>query len=515
MDGSNSLGLQKALLDPNFYPNHPAAVELIETHISRVYLAGDLVYKCKKPVRFDFLDFSSVELRRRACEAEVRLNRRLAADIYLDVVPVTADHGVWKLEGVGTPVEWLVKMRRLPVEQTLEQLFLRGELKTADIERLGETLAEFYRQLPPTAITTAEYIDSFVKHVRQNLAELLAVSHHLPAEQIRRIHEQQLRLLHLRPELFAARIAARRIVEGHGDLRPEHICLTQPPVIFDCIEFSREFRTLDLADELAFLASECDHLGAAWVGPQLLAECDRLLGDQVPAALFNFYKSYRACVRAKVAALRSDQLNGAAQQAAADQARSYLKQAATYSQVGEPPLLLLVGGLSGTGKSTLARAIGEHLGMEVLRTDAIRREVFGQHTNQGIDAGIYQQGMRARVYDELLHQAEAILRSGRSVILDATFELSDSMTAAQLLAQRCAAKLLTIQCTCPPEIAHERIRQRTTAGNDPSQATVDVYEQQRQSALPWPAGIRKCVVDSVQPLETQLQAIWQELRQGH
>jgi aminoglycoside phosphotransferase family enzyme/predicted kinase len=512
MGGSNTPSLQQALLDPNFYPHQPVAVELKETHISLVYLADEWVYKCKKPVRFDFLDFSSVERRHQACEEEVRLNRRLAPDVYLGVVPITVDDGVWQLDGAGSPVEWLVKMRRLPVEQTLEQVFLRGELRAADIERLAETLAEFYRHLPPTAISTAEYIDSFVKHVRQNLAELLAVSHHLPAEKVRHVHEHQLRLLHLRPELFAARVAAGRIVEGHGDLRPEHICLTQPPVIFDCIEFSQEFRTLDLADELAFLASECDHLGAAWVGPQLLAKCAHLLGDQVPAALFNFYKSYRACVRAKVAALRSDQLTGPAQQAAADQARAYLIQAETYSRAGESPLLLLVGGLSGTGKSTLARAIGEHFGIEVLRTDAIRNELFGHHRSEEINAGVYLPEMRARVYDELLRRAEVKLRAGLSVILDATFELSDSVTAAQLLAKRLAAKLLAIQCTCLPEIAQQRIRQREIVGEDPSQANVDVYEQQRQRAQPWPAAVRKCVIDSVEPLDAQLQAVWRELR---
>lgn len=514
MHGSNRQTLEVVLLDPKFYPHQPDCVELIETHISRVYLAGDWVYKCKKPVRFDFLDFSSVDLRRQACEEEVRLNRRLAPEIYLGVVPVTLENGVWALDGAGTPVEWLVKMRRLPVEQTLEQLFVRGELKSADIERLAETLAEFYRRLSPVTITTAEYIDRLENHVRQNLAELLAVSHHLPTEKVRQVHSHQLQLLHLRPELFAARVAAKRIVEGHGDLRPEHICLTQPLVIFDCIEFSQEFRTLDLADELAFLAAECDHLGAAWVGPQLLVKCAQLLGDRVPPVLLNFYKSYRACVRAKVAAIRSDQLAGLAQQTAADQALAYLNQASAYIREGESPLLLLVGGLSGTGKSTLAQAIGERLGIEVLRTDSIRNELFGQHQSQQIDAGFYRQDIRARVYDELLHRAEGKLRARLSVILDATFEINESITAAQQVAKLCGARLQAIQCTCPPEIARERIRRRIAAGSDPSQADVEVYEQQRQRALPWPSGVRTCFIDSVQPLDTQLQNVWRELRQN-
>jgi aminoglycoside phosphotransferase family enzyme/predicted kinase len=513
MNGSNTPSLEEALLDPAFYPHQPAVVELKETHISRVYLAGDWVYKCKKPVRFDFLDFSSVELRRQACEDEVRLNRRLAPDVYLGVAPITANDGSFQLGGSGEPVEWLVRMRRLPVEQTLEQLFLRGALRPTDIERLAETLAEFYRGLPPAPLTTAEYIASLTKHVQQNRVELLTVSHHLPAEQVRRVHEQQLRLLQLRPELLAARVAAGRVVEGHGDLRPEHICLTHPPVIFDCIEFSREFRTLDLADELAFLASECDHLGAAWVGPQLFVQCAQLLGDHVPAALVSFYKSYRACVRAKVAALRSDQLTGAAQQAAAIQARAYLEQAETYRRPGEPPLVIVVGGLSGTGKSTLARVLGEQLGIELLRTDTIRRELFGQQANQGINTGIYQPGLRAQVYDQLMRRAEQRLRKGLSVILDATFQRGESVAAAYQLAKRCAATFLALQCICPPEIAQERIGRRLAEGHDPSQATTDVHEQQLQDSQAWPANIPRCGVDTVQPLEAQVQAVWRELRQ--
>jgi uncharacterized protein len=505
--------IEEALLDPAFHPHHPAAVELIETHISRVYLAGEWVYKCKKPVRFDFLDFSTVALRRHACEDEVRLNRRLAPDTYLGVVPITAEGGSLQLEGSGEPVEWLVKMRHLPVEQTLEQLFLRGELKSTDIERLAEKLSTFYRGLPPAPITTGEYVASLVKHVQQNLAELLAVSHRLPAGQVRRVHELQLRLLHLRPEPFEARVAAGRIVEGHGDLRPEHICLTHPPVIFDCIEFSREFRTLDLADELAFLAAECDHLGAAWVGPQLLAQCAQLLGDHVPAALFNFYKSYRACVRAKVAALRSDQLTGPDQQAAANQARAYLSQAESYWQHGEPPVLVVVGGLSGTGKSTLARAIGEELGIEVLRTDTIRSELFGQQSSQGINAGIYQQELRAQVYGQLVQRAEERLRAGLSVILDATFQRGESIAAAHRLAKRCTAKFLALQCVCSPETAKARIGRRLSEGHDASQANADVYEQQRQNCQPWPALVPRCCIDTIQPLDAQVQAVWHELRQ--
>jgi aminoglycoside phosphotransferase family enzyme/predicted kinase len=498
----------EVLRQPAFYPHQPATVELKETHISWVFLVGDLVYKCKKPVGFDFLDFSTLELRRQACEDEVRLNRRLAPDIYLGVVPVTNERGVLQLEGNGEPVEWLVQMRRLPVERTLDQLYRTGSLQPADISRLAETLVTFYQSLPPVAVTSAGYRAGIIKHVRQNRRELLAASHHLPLAQIKRIHAEQLRRLQLQPEVFDARVAAGRIIEGHGDLRPEHICLAEPLAIFDCIEFSEEFRTLDLADELAFLASECDHLGARWVGPQLLADCERLLGDHFPAALIGFYKSYRACVRAKVAALRSDQLAGEGQASALQETQSYLALAEEYLQLPTTSQLIVVGGLSGTGKSTLARELGEQLGIDVLRTDVVRQQLFRAKSS----GELYRTDAREQVYLAMFQQAKELLDASCSVILDGTFHSIELLQAAQRLAEQSGATFTAIECTCSPEIAQQRITQRLAAGQDASQADVAVYEQQRHQWQLWPAAIQHVAVDTSQPLEAQLAAVFQRLR---
>src|SRR5439155_12847777 len=205
------------------------------------------------------------------------------------------------------------------------------------------------------------YRELCLSHVHGNLRELLAVKHHLPRGVVERVHGFQLQLLMLQPALFEGRVESGRIVEGHGDLRPEHICLSDPIQIFDCIEFSPDFRRIDVADELAFLAAECDFLGADWVGPQLLAAYRRQSGDIPPPILIDFYKSYRACVRAKVAALRADQLQGAAQSAAAAEAHQHLALADRHVESWSKPLVLVVGGLSGTGKTTLAKALASAL----------------------------------------------------------------------------------------------------------------------------------------------------------
>ena len=293
------------LRQPAAYPHNPGSVEVRETHISWVFLAGDLVYKLKKPVRYNFLDFSSVELREQACREEVRLNRRLAPSVYLDVVPITqSQSGALRLGGKGTAIDWCVEMRRLPTDRTLDVLLRRGKLQIAHVDHLAEILADFYQKLAPLPIAAEEYRSRCLAHVHDNRRELLAVSHHLQANVVKRIHATQLQLIWLHAVPFDKRVADGRIVEGHGDLRPEHVCFTEPPVVFDCIEFNEEFRRLDVADDLAFLISECDYLGSTWVGDRLAKRFHVLTGDQPPTMLWAFYKSYRACVRAKVAALR-------------------------------------------------------------------------------------------------------------------------------------------------------------------------------------------------------------------
>ena len=362
------------LAAPAAYAHHPEGVAHIQTHISHVFLAGPYVYKLKKPVRYDFLDFSTVAAREYACREELRLNRRLAPDTYLDVLPITlTEDGGFRIGGTGRAVDWLVRMRRLPTEMTLEGLWRRGELQPAHVDRLAETLVSFYRRLTPLSLTAAEYRERCLTHVRGNLRELLAARHHLQRGVVERVHSFQLQLLLLEPGILDERVTQGRIVDGHGDLRPEHICLADRVTIFDCIEFSPDFRSIDSADELAFLAAECDFLGAEWVGPQLFKSYQQQSGDRPPAVLLDFYKSYRACVRAKVAALRADQVHGEEQVKFAAEARKHLAGAELYATHWVRPLVVVVGGIAGTGKTTLARAVADAFGAEHLRTDEVRK----------------------------------------------------------------------------------------------------------------------------------------------
>ena len=485
------------------YPHLPERVDIVETHISVVFLAGDFVYKLKRPVRYDFLDFTTIENRELACRDESRLNRRLAPDIYLAAIPITREtDGSLRLGGAGAIVDWLVKMRRLPVDQTLEALVRRRELRPEHINRLANVLAKFYRSLTPLSITPDDYHDRYTAHVHGNLDELLAVSHHCPINMVRRVHAFQLQFLNIRPELFAERVRSGCIVEGHGDLRPEHICFSEPLAIFDCIEFNSEFRQLDVADELAFLAAECDFLDATWIGEQLFRTMELLTGDRPPPVLIDFYKSYRACVRAKVGALRADQLAGANRDAAAAHANAHLARANSYVQTWQRPLVLVVGGLSGTGKSTLAATIAANLGCELLQTDAIRLDLFGRsERTTDFGQGNYSRDARQQVYKEMFSRAKTLHADGISVVLDGTFSMAQSLREAQRIICEPHTVFLAIECVCDPAVARQRILKRMSCATNVSDMRPELIHQQSMHWEPWPEELPQCRISSEQTLK--------------
>lgn len=291
------------LSHPESYPDRPAAVEVVQTHMSVVFLTEHHAWKLKKPVRHDFLDFSTLDARRADCEEELRLNRRLAREVYLEVVPLTVTpRGALRLGGDGAAVEWLVKMRRLPAQRMLDYAIRHGGVTREDVRRFALALASFYRRAEPVALGAAQYRQRLERDVRGNLDGLSAPEYSMPADRVRSVTARQLAVLEREAPLFDARVAARRIVEGHGDLRPEHVCLGPEPLFIDCLEFNREWRLLDPADELAYLAMECEYAGAPWIGEVVFETYREATGDDPPAVLVRFYKAYRATVRAKLSA---------------------------------------------------------------------------------------------------------------------------------------------------------------------------------------------------------------------
>jgi len=286
---------------PSAYTHAPPEVSVRETHMSWVFLAGARAYKLKKPVRFPFLDFSTLARREAACRAELVLNRRLAPDIYLDVVPLTAGADGLSIGGDGAIVDWLVVMRRLPDGGSLEQAIAAGSLTPAQLDGLVAVLARFYRTARRVLVAPAAHLVGWRRAIALNRRVLLEPRLGLPAGLVRAIDGTQRRFIAARGDLLAARASGRHIVDGHGDLRPEHIWFDHPVRIIDCLEFNAALRAVDPLDEIAFLSLECERLGSRWAAHRLAGHLTRALRSRPDDPLFVFYRCYRATLRARLA----------------------------------------------------------------------------------------------------------------------------------------------------------------------------------------------------------------------
>ena len=296
------------LSQPQSYPEPVTRVDRVQTHLSWVFLTDDHAYKLKKPVRSDFVDLRTIADRRRNCREEVRLNRRLAPDVYVGTIPLGCDasgrlaigSGSGSSRG-GNVVDWLVKMRRLPQDRMLDRMIAAGLGASLDVDAIVQPLCRLYRAAPAAAISAEAYLHALAAGIAATRDELGKPAYALPGATIERTARLQLHMVEGAASLLGGRAASGRIVEGHGDLRPEHVCMTSPPRIIDCLEFSRELRSLDAVDELAYLALECERLGAPELRDRIFAAYRRLCDDDPPASLIDFYQSYRASIRAKIA----------------------------------------------------------------------------------------------------------------------------------------------------------------------------------------------------------------------
>lgn len=289
---------------PDAYPDRPDSVERIETHFAWVFLSRRFAYKLKKPIAFRELELGTRAARRANCELEVSLNRRLAEAVYIGIVPLCRGADGWALESAGDPVEWLVKMHRLPAERMLDYAARLGSIRDDDLVRLVDKLGAYYERAVRAPWRDAEYRAALARRIEQYGAELCAPALGLDARKIGALVAEQLRFGTEHGGLLDARIAAGRVVDAHGDLKPEHVCLLRDVQIIDCLEFSSELRLLDTAEEIAFLVLECERLGHADLGRRILELYVQRCADHAPAELFGFYRSLRALVRALLAILR-------------------------------------------------------------------------------------------------------------------------------------------------------------------------------------------------------------------
>lgn len=483
-----------AMLRPGFYAHRPTDVTLVQTHISYVFLAGERVFKMKKPVRFSFLDFSTLERRRHFCGEEVRLNRRLAPDVYIEVHAVREDSGVYRLTPEDDPaaIDYVIEMRRLPADRMLDSLLDRNAVTTDLIDAIADRLAEFHRHADAGPAVAANGDPASVRAVLEdnysNVRRFRDVT--IAARDDDAIQRFARGFLHAQEKLFRRRQEQHRIRDCHGDLHSEHICCTEPLVIFDCIEFNSQFRFCDVASEMAFLAMDLDYHERSELAARLVARYAAIAGDADLPRLVPFYQCYRAYVRGKVDSLKSveEEVTEEERAAARQSALRHFALAYRYTWSYSPALVLIVG-LSGTGKSAVAAALHARTGFAHINSDVVRKRLAGVPVDSpakptAYEAGIYTPELSTRTYQRMLDEAADHLAAGRGTILDATFQLRSGRDAARALAGQHGVPFLLVECRCEETEIRRRLEQRAQRGGGPSDADWNVYLEQRRHFEP-------------------------------
>ena len=481
----------EAMSDPAVYPHGPESVQVIQTHISVIFIAGDLVYKVKKPLNFGFLDFTTLEKRVHFCRQEVRLNSRFSEGIYLGVVMIYEGLSGVNLAGEGEPIEAAVEMRRLPEERVMLKMLEQDAVSDEILDRLAIRLASLHSQ----AVTGPEIAhfgspEVILHNLYENFDQTEPfVGRTLDRETHRQISFLSTEFLRTHESLIRLRVDSGFIRDCHGDLHLDHVVIMNGIVLFDCIEFNDRFRYGDTASDLAFLLMDLDFQGYPAFADRIGRVYADTRGDRDALRLLGFYKSYRAFVRGKVSGFTLDEpeISKQDKEAARQTARHYFHLSRAYLEPPAPSLVITCG-LMGTGKSFLAAKLARRMGIDYLKSDRIRKEILGispgEHRLDKYGKGIYTSDATYMTYDALLEKGRKALEQGRSVILDASFMQSTHRARARDLARSKNAGFRILYCTAAEDVIRRRLDDRIKRLDEPSDGRSEIFEEQRSRFEP-------------------------------
>ncbi|WP_432821251.1 AAA family ATPase [Trichloromonas sp.] len=480
--------LHKAMLNLDTYPGEAGPVTFRETHVSRLYFTARHVYKIKKRVDFGFLNFTSLDRRRFYSQEELRLNRRFCAETYLEIVEIRR-HGTGCRAGTGLEgdlVDYAVRMKRLPQERMLDVLIEADEpTLSVDIQRLGRHLGQLHLDSEIRQHTGGRtHADMVALNWEENLRQTAPfVGKTLPTKGQALVAAHVDRFISEQSALLEQREKSGFVIDGHGDLHAEHICLTDPICIYDCIEFNERFRVGDRLADLAFLLMDLEHRNRRDLAASLLYAYHETTGaDPDLPILLPFYKLYRAWVRGKVLSFltRDSSADPTEQKPALGQAQSYFSLAISYLC---PPALILTCGLMGAGKTTVARELAQVLGARLLRSDELRKQLSGMtpadRDHAGFGQGIYSPGMSKKTYQGLLEEAKKRLAHGQTVIVDASFALSRDREQFRQTAEASGVAFRILWMTCSEKTLLNRLLRRQAAADDASDGRPELLDQQK------------------------------------
>ncbi|WP_296259526.1 MULTISPECIES: AAA family ATPase [unclassified Pseudomonas] len=464
-----------ALQNPALFPHPVDQFQVIETHISWVLLTGPYVYKIKKPMNFGFLDFTSLSAREHFCQEELKLNQRLTEDLYLEVLPITGTAEAPQLGGAGEAIEYALKIRQFPQDGLLSTLQAKGELTTAHIDEMARQIADFHQSTPRVLTDSAlGSPESAMAPVTQNFEQILPfLSEKADLLQLHALEAWAKTSYERLKPLMSQRKADGFIRECHGDIHLGNITLIDGKVvIFDCIEFNEPFRKTDVYADIGFLAMDLEDRGLKSLSRRLISQYLEHTGDYDGLQLLNFYKAYRALVRAKVALFSlSPDADHVQRATTLRQYRNYANLAESYSAIPSN-FLAITHGVSAVGKSQVAMRLVEALGAIRLRSDVERKRLFGESDD------LYSAQSSIATYKRLNELAAVVLHAGFPVVIDATYLKLDQRLATAKVAEATGTPFLILDCAAPKAVIQGWLAQRQARNDDPSDATMAVIEAQ-------------------------------------